>query len=83
MYLIIEYILSERVKMILRVPRPEDFTKETHWLRDETELNECLREIAKKNELDLTNEEDVEQLDSMVDIIPYTSVQLPSDILIN
>lgn len=81
MYLVVEYVLDERVKLLLRLPRPKDYTKELHWIEEKEELHNCLTYIAKKHKLDITNEEHLEELDSIVDIISYEESKLPSDLL--
>lgn len=79
MYLVVEYVLKNPDRLLLRVPIHKDYHRELHWAESEDEMRSLIRGIAEKNELDLQNEEELSELDGLIDVVVYTDVKVPSD----
>jgi hypothetical protein len=81
MFVVIERVLKENVKYQLKLPTDKDYKKIVHWITDRETLRKCLLEIADKNELDVNNENDLDELDNYIDILVNPTIKHSRDYL--
>jgi hypothetical protein len=62
------------MEFILRVPGHADYTQKLHWLKNKEEVIITIKDIASKNDLNLSNEADIDELHGIIDIVPFIQV---------